>query len=281
MIPRRLSEELREELGLRSEWARQYAAIGWPILPTHGIDLAGCCTCGNARCDRPGKHPARKNYKAMASLDPATLESYWRLVLFNLSLHIPPGLLVLDVDNLAAMGPLARFGGFPVTPTHTTRRGFRMFYAWPRGEEAPSIGGLDRTKLDILGTGNLCILPPSTAAVPMSAGSGSSTYRPYRYSWQPGEDPWNCPVAELPAPFVEHLRRVATVREKRRRAGVQGVTTHAGALKLARRRSGYAGFASNGVARGAAGLTRTLQEAGARPEVIKAALVEYHLGAGR
>lgn len=274
MIPR----QLKEELELRSEWAQRYAAMGWPILPTNGIDLAGRCTCGNARCDRPGKHPARKNYKAMATLDPATLKSYWLLVPFNLSLLIPPGLLVLDVDDVAAMEPLARFGGFPVTPTHTTRRGFRMFYAWPRGEEAPSIGGLDRTKLDILGTGNLCILPPSTAAVPMSAGSDSN---PYLYRWQPGEDPWDCPVAELPAPFVEHLRKVATVREKRRRAGVQGVTTHAGALKLARRRSGYAGFASNGVARGAAGLTRTLQEAGARPEVIEAALVEYHLWAGR
>ena len=32
-----------------------FASKGFPVLPLHSYD--GGCTCGNARCESPGKHP--------------------------------------------------------------------------------------------------------------------------------------------------------------------------------------------------------------------------------
>lgn len=261
---------LRTELAHRAAWAVGYARLGWPILPTHGIAFGGACTCGNRTCDRPGKHPARANYKAMATTDTTTLTSYWALVPFNLSLRIPAGMVVLDVDDTTALRPLARFGAWPVTPTHTTTRGLRMFFAWPYVDAAPSLGGLDRTKLDVLGTDDLCIVPPSISATE------------HRYTWRDGEDPWTCPLALVPDAFAEHCRRMAAVRVRARtHTGESPADTLDGALALARRRARYASFTSNGAGRGAAGLRRALSEAGAAPAVIAAALDAFHAEAGR
>jgi hypothetical protein len=37
--------------------ARSYINAGVRVLLTHGIDEDGCCTCGHASCQHPGKHP--------------------------------------------------------------------------------------------------------------------------------------------------------------------------------------------------------------------------------
>ena len=265
-----MNTALHAELTHRTEWALAYARLGWPILPTHGIGFDRVCTCGNRACDRAGKHPARANYKALATTDPATLASYWRLVPFNLSLRIPAGVLVLDVDAPAALRPLTRFGAWPVTPTHTTTRGLRLFFAWTGDDAAPSLGGLDRTKLDVLGTDDLCIVPPST----------SSTG--HRYAWRDGEDPWTCPLAPAPEAFADHCRRMAAVRARARTGHNDApADTLEGAVALARRRARYASFTSNGAGRGAAGLRRALTEAGAPSGVIAAALDTFHAEAGR
>jgi hypothetical protein len=261
---------LRAELAHRAEWAHAYAGLDWPILPTHGIGFGGACTCGNRQCDRPGKHPTRSNYKEMATTDPALLTSYWALLPFNLSLRIPAGMLVLDVDDIDALRALARYGPWPVTPTHSTTRGLRMFFAWPGSDAAPSLGGLDRTKLDVLGTDDLCIVPPSTSATE------------HRYAWRDGEDPWTCSLAAVPETFADHCRRMAAARLRARtHAGDDPADTLEGALALARRRARYASHTSNGAGRGAAGLHRALTEAGATPGVIAAALDTFHAEAGR
>jgi hypothetical protein len=265
-----MNRALQAELAHRAEWAMAYARLCWPILPTHGIGFDGVCTCGHPRCDRPGKHPARTNYKAMATTDAATLTSYWRLVPFNLSLRIPAGLVVLDLDDPAALRPLARFGAWPVTPTHTTTRGLRLVFTWPGDDAAPSLGGLDRTKLDVLGTDELCILPPSTSATG------------HRYAWRDGEDPWACPLAPVPEAFADHCRRMAAARARARTGhNDEPADTLEGAVALARRRARYASFTSNGAGRGAAGLRRALTEAGAPSGVIAAALDTFHAEAGR
>ncbi len=261
-----IAPRLRAELDTRGEWAAQYAAIGWPILPTHGLDALGACTCGNARCDRPGKHPARTNYRQMATTDAPTLRSFWRLVPFNLSLRIPSGVLVLDVDDIAALRALTRFGAWPLTATHTTARGLRLFFAWDGA--APSIGGLDGTKLDILGADALCILPPSVSA------SG------HRYAWRDTESPWELPLAPVPDAFAAHVRHVAARRAKPAQDQPDARTLE-GALALARRRAKYAASTSNGAGRGAAGLRRALADVGAAPGIVAAALDVFHAEAGR
>jgi hypothetical protein len=262
------SPSLKVELEHRAEWAVRYAALRWPILPTHGVDQLGVCTCGYSRCTRPAKHPARTNYAAMATTDPALLRSYWRVVPFNLSLHIPERLLVLDVDDLTVLDALTRFGAWPTTATHTTTRGIRMFFGWAASEVAPTVHGLDGIKLDVLGTGALCILPPSVAA------SG------HRYTWREGEAPWDAPLASVPDAFAAHVQRTA-IRRAARTPLAADLCTVDGAIALARRRARYAANTSNGVGRGAAGLSRTLKEAGASPAIQTAALDVFHAEAGR
>src|SRR5690606_2592726 len=40
------------------DYALKYAALGWAVLPLYGLS-AGRCTCGDAACKSPGKHPHR------------------------------------------------------------------------------------------------------------------------------------------------------------------------------------------------------------------------------
>ena len=112
-----------DELIHRRDAATRYRANGWPIIPTHGVYRQGLCTCGNERCDRPGKHPARTNYRAMAADSSETLASRWTQVPFNIALLIPPSMIVVDVDDSTAFPALQRFGPWPLTPTSVTSRG--------------------------------------------------------------------------------------------------------------------------------------------------------------
>ena len=142
-----------------------------------------------------------------------------------------------------------------------------MFFRWPFDGDSPSVGGLDRLKLDVKGAGELCTLPPSTSA------SG------HRYHWRDRESPQDVPLAPVPDAFAEYVARVADTR-RTRRAPTQDLTTLEGALSLAHRRAGYASRTSNGAGRGAAGLRRALAEAGAAAPVVTAALDAFTAAAG-
>ena len=79
-----------------------FASKGYPVLPLHSLTEAGGCTCGNAECESPGKHPFAP--LAPHGLKDATVdldvirgwfaEHYW------LSYGIvTDALLVIDVDK--------------------------------------------------------------------------------------------------------------------------------------------------------------------------------------
>jgi putative DNA primase/helicase len=44
-------------------WALAYCDAGYSVIPLHGIDAKGNCTCGNETCDRAGKHPSISKWK--------------------------------------------------------------------------------------------------------------------------------------------------------------------------------------------------------------------------
>lgn len=256
------------DLALLIHAAARYAALAWPVLPVHGVLPDGSCTCpAGARCDRPGKHPARMNYLAQATTDPAVAASFFQLVPYSLALAVPADVCVIDADDAEALAHLRRWAPWPVGPTAFSGRGTHQFFRWPIGTASPSVGGLDGRHLDIRGHGDLCHLAPSRHA------SGT------RYQWAPGLAPWETPLPLLPGRFAEHVARVATSRQTPRPAA--DAATLDGALALAHRRAQYAARASNGVGRGAAGLRRTLEEAGAPPHAIQAALDAFHAEAGR
>lgn len=52
------------------------ASLGHSVFPLHGMKN-GKCTCGNATCTDPGKHPCRKNYLNNATTDPAIINTWF------------------------------------------------------------------------------------------------------------------------------------------------------------------------------------------------------------
>lgn len=263
-----MNPALLDELTRRSEAAVAYGALGWPIVPTHGVRPDGTCTCNNARCDRPGKHPARKDYKAMATTDAKLARSYFRVIPFNLALLIPPRMVVVDLDDVHDFGILQQFAPFPVTPSQCTTRGLHMVFRWPLSGDSPTVGGLDGGKVDIRGAGELVTLSPSTGATG------------YRYEWAPGESPHDVPLAPLPVRLADHIARIARARKRTAAPAGPDVATLGGALDLAHRRATYASRTSNGAGRGKVGLRKTLEDAGADLFVIDAALDAFTAEAG-
>ncbi len=48
--------------------AVRYAEHGWPVVPLHSAQAAGC-SCGERTCDSPGKHPRTRRGLHGASTD--------------------------------------------------------------------------------------------------------------------------------------------------------------------------------------------------------------------
>jgi hypothetical protein len=53
------------------------ACLGHPVFPLHGMKN-GKCTCGNAICASPGKHPRRSNSFKEALTDPAIINTWFK-----------------------------------------------------------------------------------------------------------------------------------------------------------------------------------------------------------
>lgn len=89
-----------------------YAARGWRVLPLHEAP-GGVCTCAaGAACSSPGKHPRGDlvlHGVDDATTDAATIRRWWRRYpTANIGIACGGGLLVIDVDGLAALAELER-----------------------------------------------------------------------------------------------------------------------------------------------------------------------------
>jgi Bifunctional DNA primase/polymerase, N-terminal len=146
--------------------AQAYAALGFAVVPMHAVWPAGGCTCADAGCSDPGKHPRLRGWQRLAATDPAVVGQWWRRWPdANLALATGRRFDVLDLDGeqgveaLSALlsivptehpGPVARTGG----------GGWHLLYA--------SIGLGNRVKLvpgvDWRGRGGLIVAPPSRHA---------------------------------------------------------------------------------------------------------------------
>jgi Bifunctional DNA primase/polymerase, N-terminal len=56
----------------RLKAALLYGKAGLPVVPLHGVK-GGRCTCGDAACDQPERHPRTKG----ATTDRALIKKYW------------------------------------------------------------------------------------------------------------------------------------------------------------------------------------------------------------
>src|SRR6267378_1397361 len=77
-----------------------YARKGWPVFPVHTENGVGC-SCRQADCDRPGKHPRTRNGLLDASTDETQIGA-WSQKHPGCNWGVTPGprsgFFVMDID---------------------------------------------------------------------------------------------------------------------------------------------------------------------------------------
>lgn len=119
------------------------ARRGWRVFPIYEVTEGGRCSCGNADCQHPGKHPRTPHGVKDATTDEATIRWWWQKwprANIGIATGVASGLIVLDSDP--------RHGG------HESLRTLRERYApFPKTPEAKSGGGGDHLYMKHPGKG--------------------------------------------------------------------------------------------------------------------------------
>lgn len=192
--------------------AGRLAGLGWRVLPMHeACPRTGQCSCSHRECRalaeryrqgenvRPqaGKHP--RVPETEASADPGQIAAWWgRWPTANVALVLPPGVILLDVDNAAGHIGLAvsqvRFGKLPATVAQWTGTGKHFLFRVPADLKTPPGVMNWRQGLDVLspGAGRVTVAP-------------SLHWTGNRYQWLPGCAPWEREVAAAPGWLVDRL----------------------------------------------------------------------------
>jgi len=200
-----------ERLAKASEW---YAGQGWKILPCHGIDDSGRCTCNGIHAEPKdiGKHPAIGEWNSRATDDQLVIHNWWTSSpLNNIGVFCSPsGFIVIDIDPRS--GGIESFekldelldGALPKTvEAYTGRytyngkaeRGRHLFFK-VNADEA-FVGNLKANGLngiDIKHNGYVMLAPSRH-------GSGVN------YEWRSGHAPWEIEMAEAPEALLEVIRK--------------------------------------------------------------------------
>lgn len=194
--------------------ALTYARRGWRVLPLHGVDRLGQCTCGDSACTSPAKHPRLPDGVKGASADPTVVAQWWRRWPdANVGVATGPesGAWVLDLDRAKAgeadgLDAVLDVCGYALdvgVVVETGSGGQHLWWAWPEGGTVQSrarVLSLDgvRASADTRGRGGYVVAPPSVHA------SGRS----YRWLQEPGDEGLPaCPAQLLSA--VQAPRREA------------------------------------------------------------------------
>ncbi len=148
--------------------ALSYAGRGWPVLPLHCPDDKGRCSCGQADCRAPAKHPRVPHGFKDATTDPGTIAEWWaRCPSANVAIATgtASGLVVLDVDprhgGEQSLEDLERqYGRLPETLSVETGGGGHHFYFRHFGPPIRTRVAV-RPGLDLKGEGGFIVAPPS------------------------------------------------------------------------------------------------------------------------
>lgn len=140
----------------------RFAGEGLRLLPIHGV-VDGRCTCGDKRCESPGKHPistlVHHGVKS-ATTDLKTIRK-WHETHPDMNYAVATdGLAVIDCDSKEAIREFRKGYRPPPTLSVKTARGFHFYF---RGDMPTRIGV--QTKLDIKsGSGSYVVGPCSRHA---------------------------------------------------------------------------------------------------------------------
>lgn len=151
--------------------ALEYAARGWLVIPLNSPTARGC-SCRQADCAKPGKHPRTAHGLKDASCDPAIIHEWWtRWPDANIGIVTGPesGILVLDVDGRQGEESLIELArrGWRLPDTFTVRTGGggqHNYFRWPNGANVRNSQSRIAPGLDIRGQGGYVVAPPSRHA---------------------------------------------------------------------------------------------------------------------
>ena len=154
------------------EAALVYTQWDLPVILVHGITPAGLCTCKNAECNSPGKHPIQKNWTNSfpnTANEVDNMFDEWPDANVGLLTGPESCLLVLDIDSkedqsasdiLTALE--LKLGNLPVTPKCLTGGGgFHLFFQYPSGQDVGNSVGKLAKQVDIRGKGGFVVAAPS------------------------------------------------------------------------------------------------------------------------
>ncbi len=172
---------------------------GLRVAPSYR-PVANGCSCGDAECGSPGKHPIGKSWQERASADPVAVRALWSRdpeANVGVATGVASGVVVLDVDGEAGELSLkaleALHGTLPRAPMVITSRGCHIYFAAgdvPLHNRAGKRGRGLGDGLDLRAEGGYVVAPPSLHA------SGT------RYVWARGYSLGELPLPPLPAWIV-------------------------------------------------------------------------------
>jgi putative DNA primase/helicase len=151
------------------DYAIQYAAKNWKVIPLHTPDAKGVCSCHRKDCSSVGKHPRTMNGLKDATTDEEKIRYWWEIwpdANIGIVTGAESGIIVLDVDprhggdkSLAELQ--SEHAMLPETPeSNTGGGGNHLIFNHPRFVLRNSAGKLG-AGLDIRGDGGYIVAPPS------------------------------------------------------------------------------------------------------------------------
>ena len=203
--------------------ALAYARRGWRVLPVNWTS-GGRCSCGQAKCSSPGKHPfglLAPHGRDNATTKETVIRQWWRKqpkANIAVATGRDSGLVVIDIDPRNGADRTLRHleaehGTFPKTVEVETGGGGRhLYFRFPH--RRPEV----RSK--VLGNGVEMLADGKSVTAPGSIHASGKRYR-----WKSGHSPDDIELAALP----QWMLKVASEKRKATRARPGGDKITAGA----------------------------------------------------
>lgn len=190
----------------RLQAALEYAEKGLRVLPLHSLQIGNTCTCGNAKCSSPGKHPLNEHGVKEASCDEKKVRAWWKQWPFaNVGIATGDGLVVIDIDprhggSLEALEGLVDTSDCPLVETGSG--GWHLYFLYDSSIDLRNTTGLLGEGIDTRAYHGYVVAPPSHHQ------SGSA------YRWVRGLDD----IYALPDAALEQLLRKGRPERKKQGA---------------------------------------------------------------
>lgn len=142
------------------DYALQYAARGWKVLPLHTV-VNDRCSCQKVDCASPGKHPLINNGVHGATTDADTIRQWWeRWPWANIGIATGTisGIAVVDIDpRNGGMDSLASLNLPATLMAQTGGKGYHYYYK----TSGPTPKGRITQGVDLQADGGYVVAPPS------------------------------------------------------------------------------------------------------------------------